>query len=100
MLESVITWLETNSQICPYHYYFGIECPGCGMQRALIELLKGNFMESIQYYPVLIPLFFLFLMLLVHLIFELKYGAEILKYLFIFNVLIIVVSYFIKLLNV
>lgn len=97
MLESLIFWLEANMQTCPYNYYFGIECPGCGMQSALIELLKGNFMRSIQFYPALIPTFFLFLMLIIHLVFKLKNGAEILKYLFLFNILIILVSYIMKL---
>jgi len=96
MLENLISWLETNMQTCPYNYYFGIECPGCGMQKAIIELLKGNFVESIQFYPALIPLFFLFLLLIVHLVFKLKNGAEMLKYLFLFNVLIILVSYIVK----
>ena len=97
MLENVISWLEANMQTCPYNYYFGIGCPGCGMQSALIELLKGNLMESIQLYPALIPLFFLFLMLIIHLVFKIKNGAEILKYLFLFNAFIIIVSYIVKL---
>ena len=81
---------------CPYMHLFGVECPGCGMQRALIELLKGNFMESLGLYPALLPMILLFSTLIVHLIFKLKYGAEILKYLFLFTVLIIVVSYIVK----
>ncbi|RLD68475.1 MAG: DUF2752 domain-containing protein [Bacteroidetes bacterium] len=97
MLKWLISWLEANTQTCPYIYFFGIECPGCGMQRALIELLKGNLVESIQYYPALIPLLFLFLMLIIHLVFKLKNGAEILKYIFLFNVLIILISYIVKL---
>ena len=28
----------------------------CGFQRSVIELLKGNFMESIHQFPALIPL--------------------------------------------
>jgi hypothetical protein len=77
-------------------HLFGVECPGCGMQRALIELLKGNFMESLELYPALLPMVLLFSTLIVHLVFKLKYGAEILKYLFLFTVLIIVVSYIVK----
>lgn len=83
---------------CPYKHYFGIECFGCGMQRAFIELLKGNFIVSIELYPALVPLLLLFLLLITHLVFKIKNGAEILKYLFIFDVIIIIVSYFAKLL--
>jgi len=96
MLDWLINYLESNMHSCPYVHLFGVECPGCGMQRALIELLKGNFMESLELYPALLPMVLLFSTLIVHLVFKLKYGAEILKYLFLFTVLIIVVSYIVK----
>lgn len=96
MLERLINWLESNMGTCPYLHLFGVECPGCGMQRALIALLKGNFVESLELYPALLPMVLLFSTLIVHLVFKLKYGAEILKYLFIFSVLVIVVSYLVK----
>jgi Protein of unknown function (DUF2752) len=30
---------------------FGIECLGCGFQRAFILLLKGNFVAAFEMYP-------------------------------------------------
>jgi hypothetical protein len=41
---------------CQWKSLTGIECFGCGMQRAFIELLKGNLIESIKAYPPLIPM--------------------------------------------
>ncbi|NMB72762.1 MAG: DUF2752 domain-containing protein, partial [Bacteroidales bacterium] len=32
-------WLSRHSIPCPYMKFFGIPCPGCGMQRAFAELL-------------------------------------------------------------
>jgi hypothetical protein len=66
---------------------------GCGMQTAIILLLKGEFLESLKTYPALLPTVFLIAFLILHLIFQFKRGAAILKYTFIFTVAIMVVSY-------
>lgn len=36
-------------RICPFYYFFKIPCPGCGLTRSFIELLKGNLCESLKY---------------------------------------------------
>ncbi|HNV96426.1 MAG TPA: DUF2752 domain-containing protein [Bacteroidales bacterium] len=94
---SFIHWLEEHQGACMYKKFLGIECPGCGMQRSLIALLKGNVMESLQLFPALIPLLTMFLFLILHLVFKFKYGARILVYWFILNTIIIVSNYIIKL---
>ncbi len=99
MLNNLIHWLESHLQSCFYKKYFGIECPGCGMQRSFIELLKGNLWESIILYPALIPTIIMIGFLFVHLIFKFKNGGTYLKYLFIFNASIIVLSYIYRLLT-
>lgn len=35
--------------VCPFRLLFDIECPGCGLTRATLELFKGNFIEAIHY---------------------------------------------------
>ncbi len=40
---------------CFSKYYFGIECPGCGVQRSFICLIRGDFMDSLALYPALLP---------------------------------------------
>ncbi|MDD2636606.1 MAG: DUF2752 domain-containing protein [Bacteroidales bacterium] len=78
---------------CPVKQVTGLPCPGCGMQRAIIELVKGNIIDSIISYPALIPLIIMFCFLILHLKFEFKYGATILKYFFIINAIIISINY-------
>ncbi len=73
-----------------------MDCPGCGMQRAIVELLKGNVWESILLYPALLPTILLFIFLILHLIFKFKKGALILKISFIFTVSIIIINFIIK----
>lgn len=99
MIQDLIEWLESRMQPCFYKKYFGIECPGCGMQRAIVELLKGNLLESLKLYPALIPTIFLFVFLILHLIFKFKHGALILKITFIAIVSIVVISYIYKFIN-
>ena len=94
-----VDWLEKRQLPCFYKSVLGTECPGCGMQRAFIALLRGNLQESLQLYPALIPLVIMFAVLVVHIFYHLKHGAKILTGLFIFNTAIIVVSYICKLIN-
>jgi len=99
VLNPLIDWLEKHSLPCFYKKYFGIECPGCGMQRALIELLRGNFQKSFLLYPALFTLIIMAIYLVLHLKFKFKEGAKILKMLFILNAGIIVFNYIYKLIN-
>ena len=96
MFISIVSWLEENAMSCIYKKFLGIDCPGCGMQRSLILLLKGDLIASIKMYPALIPTIFLLILLLLHLIFKYKNGAIILKITFIINIIIIVAHYIIK----
>ncbi len=95
-MHYIVHWIERHQLPCFYRKFLGIDCPGCGMQTALIELLKGNIVESIKVYPALIPTICMFIYLILHLIFKFKNGANFLKYCFIFTVVIIVINYVYK----
>jgi Protein of unknown function (DUF2752) len=96
---SLINWLEENMLACPYKKYLDVDCFGCGMQRSLVALLKGDFVNSFYLYPALIPMIFMFVFLIVHLIFKFKNGGTILKYMFIFNVVIVVLNFAFKIMK-
>lgn len=96
MLDQLRHWLEDNMMPCMYKKYIGIECPGCGIQRSFIELLKGNIIESTKLYPALLPILFTFVFTALHLIFKYRNGAKIIQWSFIFSVTIVVVSFIIK----
>jgi hypothetical protein len=97
MLESIIQWLEQHQQACPIKEHLGIICLGCGMQTSFIELLKGNFYESIIAYPPLIPMILLFVFLLAQIKIKHKHGVSFLIFWFVFTVILTISNYIYKL---
>jgi len=95
-MNSIVHWLENHLLACPYKSLTGIDCPGCGMQRSFVELLKGNLMDSFFMYPALLPVMFTLCLTALHLKFKFKKGADYIKYSFIFSVIIIMTNYILK----
>lgn len=75
---------------------FGIECLGCGIQRATALLFQGEFAAAFRMYPAIYTLILLLLFLLFNLTVKFKYDRIIKISLIILNILIIVISYFLK----
>ncbi|NND64184.1 MAG: DUF2752 domain-containing protein [Flavobacteriaceae bacterium] len=75
---------------------FGIECLGCGIQRAAALLFKGEFVAAFKMYPAIYTLLLLVLFLLTTLFVKFKFEKQIKIFLIVINVLIIVISYVIK----
>ena len=50
---------------CPIKYISGISCAGCGMTRAILSVLKGDFAAAFAYHPLWIVLPPIVLLLLV-----------------------------------
>jgi len=81
---------------CLNKRFFGIDCLGCGMQRGFIHLIKGEFVAAFNIYPAIYTLVFLAVFLLLNFKFKFKNSRKIIITLAMLNVLIIVISYFIK----
>ena len=39
---------------CPFHKYTGLDCPGCGSQRAAHHLLNGHIGEAFAFNPLMV----------------------------------------------
>jgi hypothetical protein len=98
MYQQFIHWLADNMQPCYFKQVIGADCPGCGIQRSLLFLLQGKISDSILMYPALIPMIFMFLFLVIHLIFKFRAGGTFLMYNFILVVGIMTFNYIGKLL--
>ena len=75
---------------------FGVDCLGCGIQRALNLLIHGEFIAAFKMYPAIYTLLFLALIIVLNFFYKIKYAQRIISILAVINVLIIVVSYLIK----
>lgn len=93
---SWIDWIEHHLLPCPSRYFLGLDCPGCGMQRAFLELLRGNFAGSFKLYPALLPILFTLVLLALHLKYKYRNGARTLLFSYIFSAIVVVTSFIIK----
>lgn len=91
-----VQWLEAHQLPCPVKYFFNIDCPGCGLQRSFIALLKGNLAASFQLYPATIPILLFVLFIALHLRFKFKKANPIIIYSYIFIALTILGNYIYK----
>lgn len=94
--DTYINWAERNMLTCPSKKLMYIDCPGCGLQRSTIALLKGDFNTSWHVYPPTTFVITTILFLLLHLVFKFRHGASVLKYLYIVAATIIIVNYIYK----
>ena len=63
----LLTWFTG----CPFRFFFGISCPGCGMTRAWIQLLQLHPAAAFSYHPMFaVPVVFVVFYVLK------KYGIE------------------------
>ncbi len=98
-LLNITTWLEAHQLPCIFKAVTHVDCPGCGIQRSFILLVKGDMASSFVMYPALIPILLLFAFLVLHVTLKIKNGAAILKFGYIFCISIILVSYIYKLIT-
>jgi len=99
MFTTLINWLEKHQQTCPFKQHYGIDCLGCGTQRAFVLLLKGEFTDSIITYPALIPIILLVIIYLIQIVSKSRIVYKILKFWLIFTATIVVTGYIYKLIN-
>ena len=55
-VQTGLTYLGIDGWICPFRHYMGCPCPGCGLTRASVAMVKGDFKEMLAYHA-LAPFF-------------------------------------------
>ena len=84
---------------CINKQLFGFDCPGCGLQRAVLLLFKGEFMAAFYMYPAIFTLIPLFGLILLNKLFTLKYGNQFVIALSISSVVLILINFILKLIH-
>jgi len=99
MTSILFDWLNDHLLSCPVKSHFGIDCPGCGLQRSFLALLKGDVVGSFKWYPPTIPLILLFVFTGLHLKFDFHTGAKIIKIGFAGIAVLVLINYIYKVYN-
>ncbi|MDR6967241.1 hypothetical protein J2X31_001248 [Flavobacterium arsenatis] len=77
---------------------FGFDCPGCGMQRSLALILKGQFADAFFMFPAIYTLVVFFGFIALHFLDKKRNYHKIIISLGIINGLIMIISYIYKIL--
>ena len=55
-VQAGLTLFGLDGWICPFRHYLACPCPGCGLTRATVAMIKGDFREMLAYHA-LAPFF-------------------------------------------
>ncbi len=88
--------LEDYMLPCLNKRFFGIDCFGCGFQRAVVHLLRGEFTEAFWMYPAVYPLLIFLIFALLNLKFQFNKSQLIIRYLLLLTLLFIVGNFILK----
>lgn len=81
---------------CPSKKYLGVECLGCGAQRAVVLVFEGKFSEAFQMYPAVYTLLLFFFTLGLSFIDKKRKYGRVLMMMIVVNLMIIVLGYLYK----
>lgn len=79
---------------CPVKKFFGVECFGCGTQRAIVMVFEGRFTEAFHMFPAVYTLLLFFTVVTLNFIDKKRNYGNVLVILAALNAVIMVVSYF------
>ena len=91
--------LEKFMLPCLTKSIFGIDCPGCGLQRAVLLVAKGEFIAAYHMFPAIYTTLFLLIFLALHLLDKSRNYAQVVIGFAITNGAIMLISYIYKMTN-
>ncbi|TYP98756.1 uncharacterized protein DUF2752 [Tenacibaculum adriaticum] len=89
--------LEDYMLPCLNKKLFGIDCMGCGFQRAISLLLHGEFIDAFKMYPAIYTLIIFIVYILLNLKYKFNNAHKNIRILAIINVILIVGHFILKL---
>lgn len=81
---------------CMNKSLFGIECFGCGTQRALLLVFKGEFVQAFYTFPAIYTTILFFIIIGLHFLDKSRDYHKVIIFLAILNAIIMIISYFYK----
>lgn len=83
---------------CMNKKLFGVECMGCGTQRAIWLLLQGDFVGAFKMFPAIYTLIAFFIIVFLHFVDKKRSYTKAIMYLAIINGILMATNYFYKIL--
>ncbi len=96
LITVIFLGIENYMLPCFTKKLFGFDCPGCGLQRSLVHLIKGEFGAAFEMYPAIYPMLFLFGFLALSKLFTIKFSNTINSLLMILTVGTLLTNYILK----
>jgi hypothetical protein len=90
-------WLENYMLPCIWKSVFHIDCPGCGLQRSVLFLFRGDLAGSISMYWATIPTLAMLVFLALQIKFRFPKGNKFLVWMYCGNAILIICNYIYKL---
>lgn len=88
--------LEDYMLPCMNKKLTGFDCPGCGIQRSLDNIVHGQFIDAFKMYPAIYTLILFVGFILLNIKYKFKHSQKIILILGVANFMIILISYAIK----
>lgn len=84
---------------CVSKKLFGLDCPGCGMQRATVMVAQGDFSQAFAMFPAIYTTIPLFILIGLHFVDKSRNYTKFIIPIAILNAAIMIIAYFYKLIN-
>ncbi|MEJ7692905.1 DUF2752 domain-containing protein [Daejeonella sp.] len=92
-------WIEHNLFRCLFKTLTGWDCPGCGFQRSILSLIKGDIQNSFFLYPATTPILLLIVWSIIRTRYTVKNSEMVTRAMVLVSASTIVLSYAVKLAN-
>ncbi|MFN1215368.1 DUF2752 domain-containing protein [Chryseobacterium kwangjuense] len=86
--------IEDFMLTCPSKKFLGIECLGCGAQRAVVLVFEGRFVEAYHLYPAVYTLLLFFFTLGLSFVDKKRKYGNLLMVMIVVNLIIMIGSYY------
>ncbi len=102
-MQKLLFWFwvsgERYMMPCMNKKLFGVECPGCGLQRSVLLLFNGDFVAAFKMYPAIYTLIPLLLLVVINRFYKTKSISFLIITFSISSVALILINYIIKLIH-
>ena len=85
--------MEEYMMPCMNKSIFGIDCMGCGMQRSILLLLNGDFIEAFKMFPAIYSTILFLVIVILHFVDKSRNYLKLIVASAIFNSLILLIAY-------